>query len=100
MTAKPQPMAGQSQAPDDLIAELAKLMAQDAQDTPAAKPAEQSPFTVRIPGEPANAAAPRQNEPVRIPQAAPSQPQQPTAPRAAEPVRQEPTPPAQPAPAQ
>ena len=98
MTAKPQPMAGQSQAPDDLIAELAKLMAQDAQDTPAAKPAEQSPFTVRIPGEPANAAAPRQNEPVRIPQAAPSQPQQPAAPRAAEPVRQEPTPPAQPAP--
>ena len=31
MTAKPQPMAGQSDASDDLIAELAKLMAQDAQ---------------------------------------------------------------------
>ena len=49
MSAKPQPMAGQSDAADDLIAELAKLMAQDAKgDRPAeaAFPA----FSVRIPG--------------------------------------------------
>lgn len=49
MSAKPQPMAGQSDAADDLIAELAKLMAQDAKgDRPAeaAAPA----FSVRIPG--------------------------------------------------
>lgn len=48
-TAKPQPMAGQSDAPDDLIAELAKLMAQDAKgDQPAAPQAPM--FSVRIPG--------------------------------------------------
>ena len=49
MTAKPQPMAGQSGASDDLIAELAKLMAQDARSE---KPAELSSpvLTVRIPG--------------------------------------------------
>ena len=58
MSAKPQPMAGQSDAADDLIAELAKLMAQDAKgDRPAeaAAPA----FSVRIPGgDTAPAAAP------------------------------------------
>tara|TARA_R110002020_G_scaffold2136_24_gene9853 strand:+ start:4462 stop:6537 length:2076 start_codon:yes stop_codon:yes gene_type:complete len=47
-------MAGQSDAADDLIAELAKLMAQDAQGDRAAKPA-------------APAAAPAQFPPVRIP---------------------------------
>lgn len=56
MSAKPQPMAGQSDAADDLIAELAKLMAQDAKgDRPAeaAAPA----FSVRIPGGDAAPAA-------------------------------------------
>ncbi|MBU1335366.1 MAG: SPOR domain-containing protein [Alphaproteobacteria bacterium] len=49
MTAKPQPMAGQSDASDDLIAELAKLMAQDAQgDRPAQ--ASRPVVPVRIPG--------------------------------------------------
>ena len=49
MTAKPQPMAGQSDAADDLIAELAKLMAQDANGD---RPAEviTPAFSVRIPG--------------------------------------------------
>lgn len=60
MTAKPQPMAGQSDTSDDLIAELAKLMAQDAKsDKPAAPTAN---FPVRIPGEspaPAQAPVPR-----------------------------------------
>lgn len=68
-TAKPEPMAGQSDA-DDLIAELAKLMAQDARtDTPApstpppaaAQPVapqpQPTPFPVRIPGGDAPAAA-------------------------------------------
>ena len=57
MSAKPQPMAGQSDAADDLIAELARLMAQDAKgDRPAETP---SPaFPVRIPGGDA-APAPR-----------------------------------------
>ena len=49
MTAKQQPMAGQSDAADDLIAELAKLMAQDAKvERPAEKPF--PAFSVRIPG--------------------------------------------------
>lgn len=49
MSAKPQPMAGQSDAADDLIAELAKLMAQDANSD---RPAEviTPAFSVRIPG--------------------------------------------------
>lgn len=49
MSAKPQPMAGQSDAADDLIAELAKLMAQDAKGE---RPAEVGfpAFSVRIPG--------------------------------------------------
>lgn len=61
MSAKPQPMAGQSDAADDLIAELAKLMAQDANG---ARPAEviTPTFSVRIPGSdsaPAPAPVPR-----------------------------------------
>lgn len=63
MTAKPQPMAGKSDAADDLIAELAKLMARDANDAPPPKPMALSPFTVRIPGD--AAVAPRHEEPVR-----------------------------------
>ena len=53
MPAKPQPMAGQSDAADDLIAELAKLMAQDAHgDRPAAPTAPATAgFPIRIPGE-------------------------------------------------
>ena len=87
MTAKPQPMAGQSEAPDDLIAELAKLMAQDAKPAPA-QPAAPT-FTVRIPGE--STAAPVRAEPVRNPEApATPHPSSPV-PRAAETVR---TPPA------
>jgi len=61
-TAKPQHMAGQGDSSDDLIAELAKLMAQDAQterpepaprpQPPAAAPppAAPQPFSLRIPG--------------------------------------------------
>ena len=49
MTAKPQPMAGQSDTSDDLIAELAKLMAQDAQSDKPAEPTRPS-SPVRIPG--------------------------------------------------
>ena len=61
MTAKSQPMAGQPDAADDLIAELAKLMAQDAESTE--RPAAPA-FSVRIPGgdepaRPAPAPAPR-----------------------------------------
>lgn len=56
MTAKPQPMSGQSDASDDLIAELAKLMAQDAQgDRVAPPPRPVAP--VRIPGGDVAAAA-------------------------------------------
>lgn len=47
MTAKPKLMAGQTDSADDLIAELARLMAEDAQaDKPAAPPAK----PIRIPG--------------------------------------------------
>lgn len=49
MPAKPQPMAGQSDVADDLIAELAKLMAQDAQGD--GSPASSPLYPVRIPGE-------------------------------------------------
>ncbi|MDB5613780.1 MAG: Sporulation related protein, partial [Devosia sp.] len=49
MAAKPQPMAGQSDSSDDLIAELAKLMAQDAQSDKPAEPSRPS-SPVRIPG--------------------------------------------------
>ncbi len=95
MTARPQPMAGNSEAADDLIAELAKLMAQDANATPPPKPAAPSPFTVRIPGEPASNAAPRREEPVRIPQTA--QAAQPSV-RAAEPDGNQPAASAEPDP--
>lgn len=54
MSAKPQSMAGQSDSADDLIAELAKLMAQDAQTERPAEPKSPS-FSLRIPGEPASA---------------------------------------------
>ncbi|MCW5722891.1 MAG: hypothetical protein KIS86_17305, partial [Devosia sp.] len=53
-TAKPKPMAGQTDTADDLIAELARLMAEDAQSD---KPkVETKP--VRIPGEPGPLAQP------------------------------------------
>ncbi len=56
-SAKPQSMAAQTEAPDDLIAELARLMADEARgDQPQAK--EQS-SPVRIPGEPRAEPAPR-----------------------------------------
>ena len=69
-TAKPKHMAGQTDSADDLIAELARLMAEDAQgDKPKSEPA----VTVRIPGgdSPAASAPPKVAEapsrPVRIP---------------------------------
>lgn len=74
MTAKPQPMAGQSDAADDLIAELAKLMAQDAQGERPAQPAVPT-FTVRIPGgEPDKAATPASTFDFARPAMAPSSP--------------------------
>ena len=87
MTARPQPMAGNSEAADDLIAELAKLMAQDANETPPPKPAAPSPFTVRIPGEPASSVAPRREETSRVLQSPPT-PQEAPITRTAEPPRQ------------
>ncbi len=83
-SAKPQPMAAQTDAPDDLIAELARLMADDARDNqPAAK---ESTAPVRIPGDNAAAPVPRfdfsasaglasakaPSSPVRIPGAEPA----------------------------
>lgn len=69
-TAKPNHMAGQTDSADDLIAELARLMAEDAQgDKPRSEPA----MTVRIPGgdRPAPAAPQKEAEapgrPIRIP---------------------------------
>jgi hypothetical protein len=56
-SAKLQSMAVQTDAPDDLIAELARLMADDAR-TPAAPTNEQS-APVRIPGEPVVVPVPR-----------------------------------------
>ncbi|MDB5624161.1 MAG: hypothetical protein JWR39_2724 [Devosia sp.] len=53
-TAKPQPMAAQSTSPDDLIAELARLMAEDA--TPAQPSPPPAPPGVRVPGAGAAAA--------------------------------------------
>lgn len=79
-TAKPQSMAGQSEAPDDLIAELARLMADEAR--PDTKPATKEPGPVRIPGEPdlgrapvvpPVSAAPAQSS-VRIPGGEPAMP--------------------------
>ena len=69
-TAKPKHMAGQTDSADDLIAELARLMAEDAQgDKPKSEPA----VTVRIPGgdHPAPASSQKEAEApsraVRIP---------------------------------
>lgn len=99
-TAKPEPMAGQSDA-DDLIAELAKLMAQDARtDTPApsapqpspAQPAatqpQPAPFPVRIPGGDAPAAA----SPAPVPRFDFNRPAEPSAPQPAATPRREPEP--------
>ena len=67
MSAKPQQMTGQNEDPDDLIAELTKLMASDARgtgssvkaDPPLTSPAQAAP-SVRIPGATErNSAAPR-----------------------------------------
>lgn len=85
-SAKPQPMAAQTDAPDDLIAELARLMADDARDNQPAAKAPSAP--VRIPGDNAVAPAPRfdfststglgtgkaPSSPVRIPGAEPASP--------------------------
>ena len=64
-SAKPQSMASQTEAPDDLIAELARLMADDARsDQQPSRPREplaEKPAPIRIPGEPSAAA------PVRVP---------------------------------
>lgn len=65
-SAKPQSMAAQTDAPDDLIAELARLMADDArsdQNGRAPQAANEPAPSVRIPGGDAPAAA----APVRIP---------------------------------
>ena len=56
-SAKPQLMAAQTDAPDDLIAELARLMADDAKSNPP-QAREQGP-AVRIPGGVSPAPAPR-----------------------------------------
>jgi len=74
MSAKPQSMAGQSDSADDLIAELAKLMAQDAQTERPAEPKAPS-FSLRIPGEPASpqpVASTPQEKPVPAPVAFPT----------------------------
>ena len=56
-SAKPHSMAAQTDAPDDLIAELARLMADDARDN---QPSAKAPSTpVRIPGEPTPVPVPR-----------------------------------------
>lgn len=97
MTAKPQPMAGQSDAADDLIAELAKLMAQDANGD---RPAEviTPAFSVRIPGGD-NAPAPepvprfdfaRTTAPAAAPPQAPVAAAAPAAPKAEAPATPEP----------
>ncbi len=66
-SAKPQSMASQTEAPDDLIAELARLMADDARsDQQPSRPREplaEKPAPVRIPGEPSMEA----KAPVRVP---------------------------------
>lgn len=69
-TAKPKPMAGPTDSADDLIAELARLMAEDAQSD---KPkAEGQP--VRIPGEPAAQPAPLSQPGQRLGSAGPENP--------------------------
>src|SRR5690606_1067353 len=75
-SAKPQSMAAQTDAPDDLIAELARLMADDARSsdqntrTPPA-PAAENAAPVRIPGGEVRVEA-EKPAPVRIPGAAPA----------------------------
>ncbi|MBF0678028.1 MAG: SPOR domain-containing protein [Devosia sp.] len=79
-TAKPKPMAGPTDSADDLIAELARLMAEDAQSD---KPKADSP-PVRIPGEPmarptpaaplATPAAPPPTQSAAAPKVAPETP--------------------------
>lgn len=60
-SAKPQSMAAQTEAPDDLIAELARLMADEARsDKPDDRP---KPVPVRIPGDTAEAPAQRPQAP-------------------------------------
>lgn len=73
-TAKPEPMAGQPDEHDDLIAELAKLMAQDSQgDRPAPAAAPQAPQQPASPALPPARPAPQSAAPqpapfqVRIP---------------------------------
>src|SRR5215217_477880 len=86
MAAKPNHMAGQTDSADDLIAELAKLMAADAQSD---KPKREPPATVRIPGGDAAARVDETAEqvpparPVRIPgdDPAPRMPTEAAAPR-------------------
>ncbi|MHA6299022.1 SPOR domain-containing protein [Devosia sp. CAU 1758] len=56
-SAKPQAMAAQTEAPDDLISELARLMADDARAVPSAANEQRSP--VRIPGDAATMPGPR-----------------------------------------
>ena len=72
-SAKPQSMAAQTEAPDDLIAELARLMADDARSDqkPAAPPAPaaEKAAPVRIPGDEVRVEA-QKPDAVRIPGAA------------------------------
>lgn len=63
-SAKPQPMAGQTQGPDDLIAELAKLMAEDMRSEKAEKPAA-APFRVPGPTSPVPAES-KQSDPLAL----------------------------------
>lgn len=66
-SAKPQPMAGQTQGPDDLIAELAKLMAEDVRSEKAEKPEKPAAMPFRLPGaEPAAEADTRPGDPLSL----------------------------------
>lgn len=90
-------MAGQPDAADDLIAELAKLMAQDSKDD---RPATETPFPVRIPGvepNPPASSAPRFDfsvQPSRNEGAAPVLPQEQGGAASPAPRNSEPVPPA------
>jgi hypothetical protein len=69
-SAKPQSMAAQTDAPDDLIAELARLMADDAasdQGNRAPAPSSDKPAPIRIPGAAETPAAAANPPPIRIP---------------------------------
>lgn len=66
-SAKPQPMAGQTQGPDDLIAELAKLMADDMRSEKSDKPEKPAAAPFRLPGaEPAAEAEARPADPLSL----------------------------------